>query len=51
MSLDQTDRRILTVLQKQGRISNAELAERVKLSQSSCHRRVHRLENDGYLKA
>mmetsp|Transcript_915 Transcript_915/g.2040 ORF Transcript_915/g.2040 Transcript_915/m.2040 type:complete len:170 (-) Transcript_915:290-799(-) len=50
MSLDQTDRRILTVLQKQGRISNAELAERVNLSQSACHRRVHRLEKDGYIK-
>ncbi len=50
MSLDQTDRRILTVLQKQGRISNAELADRVNLSQSACHRRVHRLEKDGYIK-
>ena len=50
MSLDQTDRRILTVLQKQGRISNAELAERVNLSQSACHRRVHRLEKDGYIR-
>ncbi|MCP4207987.1 MAG: Lrp/AsnC family transcriptional regulator [Shimia sp.] len=50
MSLDQTDRRILTVLQRQGRISNAELAERVNLSQSACHRRVHRLEKDGYIK-
>ena len=50
MTLDQTDRRILTVLQKQGRISNAELSERVNLSQSACHRRVHRLEKDGYIK-
>ncbi|MFD1911463.1 Lrp/AsnC family transcriptional regulator [Halodurantibacterium flavum] len=50
MSLDATDRRILTVLQRQGRISNAELAERVNLSASACHRRVQRLESDGYIR-
>ena len=50
MSLDQTDRRILTALQKQGRISNADLSERVNLSPSACHRRVQRLEADGYIR-
>lgn len=50
MSLDQTDRRILKALQKQGRISNADLSERVNLSASACHRRVHRLEADGYIR-
>ncbi|NIZ60958.1 AsnC family transcriptional regulator [Sedimentitalea sp. CY04] len=50
MSLDQTDRRILTMLQKQGRISNADLSERVNLSASACHRRVQRLESDGYIR-
>ncbi|MFD2174504.1 MULTISPECIES: Lrp/AsnC family transcriptional regulator [Rhodobacter] len=50
MSLDATDRRILTVLQKQGRISNADLSERVNLSASACHRRVQRLEEEGYIK-
>ncbi|OIQ37551.1 MAG: AsnC family transcriptional regulator [Roseobacter sp. MedPE-SW] len=50
MSLDDTDRRILRVLQRQGRISNAELSERVNLSASACHRRVQRLESDGYIK-
>lgn len=50
MSIDQTDRRILGVLQKQGRISNADLSERVNLSQSACHRRVQRLEADGYIR-
>jgi Lrp/AsnC family leucine-responsive transcriptional regulator len=50
MSIDQTDRRILKVLQEQGRISNAELSEAVNLSQSACHRRVHRLEKDGYIR-
>ncbi|MBE1296118.1 Lrp/AsnC family transcriptional regulator [Phycobacter azelaicus] len=50
MSLDSTDRRILQVLQRQGRISNAELSEQVNLSASACHRRVQRLESDGYIK-
>jgi Lrp/AsnC family leucine-responsive transcriptional regulator len=44
--LDDTDRRILAVLQLQGRITNAELSERVNLSPSACHRRVQRLEDD-----
>jgi Lrp/AsnC family leucine-responsive transcriptional regulator len=38
------------VLQKQGRISNAELAERVNLSASACHRRVQRLEEEGFIR-
>ncbi len=49
MSLDAMDRRLLSVLQKQGRISNAELAEAVSLSASACHRRVQRLETEGYI--
>mgnify|MGYP006175521191 CR=1 FL=1 len=44
MDLDATDRRILTVLQKNGRITNAELSEQVNLSPSACHRRVQQLE-------
>jgi Lrp/AsnC family transcriptional regulator, leucine-responsive regulatory protein len=47
--LDATDRRILTVLQRDGRISNADLSEQVNLSPSACHRRVQRLEEDGYI--
>jgi len=50
MPLDQTDRRILTVLQKQGRISNADLSELVNLSASACHRRVQGLEKEGYIR-
>ena len=50
MDLDPTDRRILAVLQRQGRISNADLAEAVHLSASACHRRVQRLENEGYIR-
>ncbi|MDQ2066319.1 Lrp/AsnC family transcriptional regulator [Xinfangfangia sp. CPCC 101601] len=48
-ALDATDRRILAALQKEGRITNAELSERVNLSPSACHRRVQRLEEDGYI--
>ena len=51
MQLDATDRRILEVLQKQGRISNADLAERINLSPSACHRRVERLEESGFIDA
>ena len=50
MSLDATDRRILAALQKKGRMSNAELSDAVHLSPSACHRRVQRLEADGYIK-
>jgi Lrp/AsnC family leucine-responsive transcriptional regulator len=50
MSLDDTDRRILRVLQKSGRMSNSDLADKVNLSASACHRRVQRLEADGYIK-
>lgn len=50
MKLDSTDRRILEVLQKQGRITNAELSERVNLSPSACHRRVQHLEAEGFIK-
>lgn len=50
MELDATDRRILSVLQKKGRISNADLSELVNLSASACHRRVHRLEEEGYIR-
>ena len=50
MSIDSVDRRILIQLQKSGRMSNAELAERINLSASACHRRVQRLEAEGYIK-
>jgi Lrp/AsnC family leucine-responsive transcriptional regulator len=50
MQLDPTDRRILTVLQREGRISNSDLSERVNLSPSACHRRVSRLEDEGVIK-
>ncbi len=51
LELDATDRRILGVLQKDCRITNAELSDRVNLSPSACHRRVQRLEDDGFIAA
>ncbi len=49
LRLDRTDLALLAVLQSQGRISNAELAERVNLSASACLRRVQRLEEAGVI--
>lgn len=50
MALDSIDRRLLVALQKSGRMSNAELSETANLSPSACHRRVARLEAEGYIK-
>jgi len=47
--MDRTDRKILSELQKDGRLSVTELAERVSLSLSPCHRRVRALEESGVL--
>lgn len=47
--LDRTDLALLAALQASGRISNAELAERVNLSASACLRRVQRLEESGVI--
>ncbi len=47
--LDRTDCRILDLLQRDGRITNAELAERVNLSPSPCLRRLQRLEQIGVI--
>lgn len=47
--LSRTDERILQVLQSDGRISNAALADRVGLSASACLRRVQQLEQRGVI--
>ncbi len=44
---DRTDLRLLALLQRQGRATNAELAAQVNLSPSACLRRVQRLEATG----
>lgn len=49
MKLDRLDRKILSVLQEDGRIANAELAESVGLSASACLRRVRALEEAGVI--
>lgn len=48
-TLDRTDLQLLAELQRGGRLTNAELAERVHLSPSACLRRVQRLERDGVI--
>ena len=47
--LDDTDRRLLRLLQSEGRISNQDLAERCHLSPSACSERVRRLREAGYI--
>lgn len=49
MELDRFDRRILEILQQEGRISNQDLAERVGLSPSPCLRRLRALEESGLI--
>ena len=47
--MDAKDRQILRELQRDGRLTNAELAERVNLSPSPCLRRVRNLESAGVI--
>ena len=46
-ALDRTDLRLLALLQRAGRASNADLAAQVNLSPSACLRRIQRLESAG----
>jgi Lrp/AsnC family transcriptional regulator, leucine-responsive regulatory protein len=48
--LDSTDLAILNELQANGRLTTAELAQRVNLSQSPCWRRVNKLESEGVIR-
>ncbi len=48
-ALDRIDRRILALLQDEGRMSNVDLARRVNLSPTPCLERVRRLERQGYI--
>lgn len=50
LQLDDTDRRLLRVLQADGRISNQDLAQRCHLSPSACSERVRRLREQGYIR-
>lgn len=49
MKLDKIDRKILQEMQRDGAITNLELAERVGLSPSPCARRVKQLEDSGVI--
>ncbi len=48
--MDQRDRQIIRALQKDGRISNQDLAEAVNLSPSPCLRRLRNLEISGVIR-
>lgn len=48
-ALDDVDQKILAELQLDGRLTLTELAERVRLSVSPCHRRLRALERDGVM--
>jgi Lrp/AsnC family leucine-responsive transcriptional regulator len=50
ITLDKTDRKILSILQADGRLSNQDVAEQVSLSPSPCLRRVKRLEDAGVIR-
>ncbi len=47
--IDRIDRRILRLLQRDGRLTNAEIAQRVNISPATCHRRMRRLFEDGHM--
>ena len=49
LQLDSIDKKILEALQKDGQISNLDLADQVALSPSACSRRVKALEDQGYI--
>ncbi len=50
VKLDAVDRKILSCLQSQGRITNVDLADRVGITAPPCLRRVRALEQEGYIK-
>ena len=47
--IDQTDRKILRLLQREGRLSNLELADRIHLSPTATAERVKRLTREGFV--
>jgi Lrp/AsnC family leucine-responsive transcriptional regulator len=50
LDMDETDLKMLRILQDEGRLSNSELAERVSLSASPCWKRLKRLEAAGVIR-
>ena len=49
VTLDETDRRMIRALQADGRMTNADLARTVNLSESACLRRLRALETEGVI--
>ena len=49
--IDRIDRKILQLLQRDGRISNADLAAAVNVSPATCHRRTQRLFDEGLIRS
>ncbi len=49
MPIDNTDRKILTLMQDDASLSVAQIAEEVSLSQPPCWRRIKKLEAEGYI--
>jgi DNA-binding Lrp family transcriptional regulator len=49
VALDDTDRRMIRALQGDGRMTNADLARTVNLSESACLRRLRALESEGVI--
>lgn len=47
--LDRIDHNILDILQREGRISNADLAKKIHLSPAATHTRLRRLENEHFI--
>jgi Lrp/AsnC family leucine-responsive transcriptional regulator len=50
-TMNRTDRRLLEILQRDGRLTNLELSSRVNLSPSACLRRVRALEEAGVIRS
>jgi len=48
--MDRIDLKLLRLLQVDGRISNADLADRVGVSPATCHRRMQRLFAEGFIR-
>ncbi len=47
--MDDTDRRLLRLLQRDGRMTNVDLSRRANMSQAASHDRVRRLQQDGVI--
>jgi len=49
MKLSDIDKKLLNLLQNNARLTHAQLAEKVGLSQSACHRRIKQMEDAGLI--